>query len=654
MKKFKHIIIGFLLTLAIPALAWKTSDSSIRISSNGDMFIYFGLRTDPKAVIKWDNTLERLLFSIDGGSNFSAFGSGSGSGSGGINLLENPSFEDSGTPVSNWTCSGVTATQEAHSNSRDGNESFLRAIAGAGAVFCESDSQTVSDDIVGSCQADFKYNQGDNAFKLVVLKEDLPSNPGVFVSVAEQTTADLTLFKKLPSVTYPCQGGDVFKLRVESTAAGTIDVDEAYMGSTKGLVDNTGQSQFSATLQSDGASEPSVTSDPAGIIQSVTRISNQEWEIDTGSRFTNVAECVATMQIDDTSYLRCDAENANQYRLELYSSANTNRDFADFQPIPGVYGIRFGSQDPRDVRVAVTPEQASFYVKGKIESSASNTTGPVSGTAVGFVSSTLDMTIEEGSAKIPCDLTNPSTGLNCSAGNEMLGVVFNAPSAGLYEVCYSFKTFLNTGISGLRIVRTENDSQTILKEGTNYNGHSDSGGINHNLCEQFNILSVGEVTTRLFYESSTGTVTVYDSPSVSGTYDQNFGFTVKMLTNFVAQPRFLDMVSIKEPQGVIIGRCVVNTQTLATGVNNSPASACSAWIDSFTNLALGQIRLTLQAGFSKNAPICVCTSMDTGGNTDYCGGESVVNWSPTQVDLSSRSASGFSTRDISIICIGDR
>jgi hypothetical protein len=127
----------------------------------------------------------------------------------------------------------------------------------------------------------------------------------------------------------------------------------------------------------------------------------------------------------------------------------------------------------------------------------------------------LDMVINPGSqpAQIPCSGTNPSTGITCSAGDEQIGVVFDVPSVGTYEVCGSFghQTNLASGgsaFAAFQLIETPNNAQTILQEGrARVDSGSNVAGIlefPHKSCAVFNFSSVGKKTIRLMYEQTAG------------------------------------------------------------------------------------------------------------------------------------------------------
>lgn len=161
------------------------------------------------------------------------------------------------------------------------------------------------------------------------------------------------------------------------------------------------------------------------------------------------------------------------------------------------------------------------------------------------------------------------------------------------------------------------------------------------------------------YNSTPTTFSYYMVNSTAVRVNCRAGITVsKQGADFklpTVQPVMPLQVSSFEQGGVNIGRCMVHTNTLATGQFGTPTSACAAWVDSFVNTATGKVQFNLKSGFSKNTPICTCMSIDAGGATDYCGGENGgSNWSNTAIEFTSRTQTSANNRDISVICIGDK
>jgi hypothetical protein len=156
----------------------------------------------------------------------------------------------------------------------------------------------------------------------------------------------------------------------------------------------------------------------------------------------------------------------------------------------------------------------------------------------------LDMVINPGSqtAEIPCSSTNPSTGLTCSAGDEQIGVVFDVPSVGAYEVCQYFTNSLEAPsgdvIAIFQQVETPNNAQTNLQLGKTFTESRVTNNKNrfpHSNCSVFKFDSIGKKTVRLMYEQLVAAGTL-DFSNIQANRDPNQGqkeirITVKPFIN---------------------------------------------------------------------------------------------------------------------------
>jgi hypothetical protein len=125
----------------------------------------------------------------------------------------------------------------------------------------------------------------------------------------------------------------------------------------------------------------------------------------------------------------------------------------------------------------------------------------------------LDLVLRSFSApaEIPCDTTNASSGLTCSAGSESFGIAFVPPKAGLVEVCAEFSHaagHTGTVITTFQWVQTPNNAQTILDEGggrvTSGTSNSPSVTSSHHTCGVFLLTDTSKATFRVMYEQSIG------------------------------------------------------------------------------------------------------------------------------------------------------
>jgi hypothetical protein len=237
-------------------IGWSGSDSNFTLfgqnfrmgrSSNEDIKWIFDLGLGASnPFIKWDSTLNKFRQSLDGSSE-KDLGTGSGGGEDGVNLLANPSFEDSGSPVGNWTCSGGTTSQEDFVNGTETDGKFLRIIASAAGQYCESDLVTVPDDFTFSMNADVRYSSGSSSFNLEVLDS---GNSPLYPSTSFGNNLDWG--PKEPDSFIKPAGGTQIKMRITSTAAGTIDLNKAYLGSEKGFIPAEKLNVFSARIENNG------------------------------------------------------------------------------------------------------------------------------------------------------------------------------------------------------------------------------------------------------------------------------------------------------------------------------------------------------------------------------------------------------------------
>ena len=561
--------------------------------------------------LKWDEAGGSWVFSNDGAIE-KKIGSGAGGGGGGINFILNNSFEDPGSPILNWSNSGGTFTQETHTNGREGNLKFARFIAsGAGQSF-ESDAVTISDDVGPGCMADFLYNQGDNAFEYKVLKSPYADPADV---VSSGTIADLEDFDKAPTIVFNCEGGDLFKFRVTSTGAGTIDADgEVYLGSNKGYIPTTQLEEIETKyLTSDTSSVADIAElqftgltigDDYVIGGQVKGTSSaSSW----GLAFRSESGGAGTLYGVNNQAHTSGASTATSANNASFTASSTNM----FVRYTGGGNSILGDGTENETYIqltrkaksgteAVNPEQADFFISASIHG-ADVTLADTSSVATAIKSASLQMEIGKGSAKIPCFGSNPATGLTCSAGDEVFGINYNAPRSGRYKFC---ATFLSSGTASpaYRWVETANASDTVIRTGRSVSGSSQSSNASNRLCDTFDVNSKGEKTFKIYYVSNgAGSVKLLRNSIV---YDRDAHITVELVGHNVAQPITNNMVSSSLKSGIYTLGCIVD----GTG-NFLTTSGCSEWISSTTNPATGAIDWTLATKYSGLELVdCTCTS----------------------------------------------
>jgi len=212
------------------------------------------------------------------------------------------------------------------------------------------------------------------------------------------------------------------------------------------------------------------------------------------------------------------------------------------------------------------------------------------------------------SVGIACNSTNASDpgDLTCSAGNEEVGVVFNAPYAGIYEACVDFSHEMigdatENVIVTFQLVETTNSTQTIIQEGgTRLESRSDPGStagsdtaIVHpiRVCGIFKFASAGKKTIRLMREQAaagTGDANrlALDRSAALGQRDAHY--TVKSLTQNFTQA--VALVGDEYDRGRVMVRQgsthngIVVTVTAASGVDTINTTEDVTWLRPFSML----------------------------------------------------------------------
>lgn len=484
-----------------------------------------------------------LEFSNDG-VLYKKFGTGTGGSSTGISILENASFEDGIT--TGWTSSGGTFSQETYTNAVEGSTKYARFIASGAGQYFETTLKAIPDNFSGGCQADFKKVNvsGDDLFKVEVL--DSSANVLTFGNVKKSS------WVKFPAINFSCPtAGSTVKLRVTSLAAGTIEVDDAYLGSNQNLVGVNVQEQMVELSDSTGFGSTETTT---------RRFTNLQKQNGQGLFTTNFASqgvnglqiTMAKDAIVEGEY--CDqgntqgqmgvtvnvngATNINSgitYASGLRAKITPATDYAcapfTFKALTGEVirfqvgapanfvastinaKVSFKATTPVD-SIAVNPEQSSWFIDANIGGTNGNLgTGNVS-SYTEIASTSYDLVVNQGSSlvEIACASGTASSGLTCGAATESTGIAFFPPWTGDFEACADFSHYSDLGSntnaqSVFQLIETANTNATIITEGKE---KKTSGGLtgaalagtvsSHKLCGKFTFSDVSKKTIRLMYE----------------------------------------------------------------------------------------------------------------------------------------------------------
>lgn len=510
--------------------------------------------------IKWNDTLSRWEFSSDG-TLYKAFGSGSGSGDGGVNLIGNSGFED-GIALE-WLNVGGTFTQETYATPTDNNSKFARFVASGAGQYFETTAKVIPSFLGFGCMADIKYfSATNNAFKIQAID-------GSANVLAEQTLALTSSIVKSPTITFPCPAvAGTVKLRVESLIAATIDADDGYIGGNKGIVSSS-QANVLGTLKISGCSTNFSTASLtlAGLGTNTSCVYTATGKVlapstqVAGFRISKVPKgrlairALGAFQKSNTTtnsslaFVISDRSNLISGAENFGTAATGSGLTHGFPSISGnipsgavtsnvnfeIFGRTTVASSPALIDVTIplefevlffpdesdtgflTNDQSGWFIDANIGGAnpSLGTTAITSYASVG--DNSLDLVLNPGSAsaKIPCNSTNPATGLTCAVGNEQVGAVFTPPYAGHFDVCFYFTHSVGMGTSSgiettFQSMLTANASQTILTEGkqrttsgSSLGGTSALGTINPvTTCGTFNFSDTSEKTVRLMYEQA--------------------------------------------------------------------------------------------------------------------------------------------------------
>lgn len=565
-----------------PVLNQKGNTVSVGDGTNTNKVLKFNKGANSPE-IRFNSTTAKLEFSNDA-SLYKAIGSGSGAGEGGKNLLTNGSFED-GISLE-WQNTGGTFTQGTYTNGTDDDSKFANFVASAAGQYFETTLLTVPDSLGVGCMSDLKYFGGGGNFKLQVL--DASSN-----LLAETVLADGTAWKKSSTIAYPCPApGATLRARIISTAAGTIQADQVYLGGNKNLAQVSlakfaGESyfesqpactwtytlstlgQFNATAACPGPTVVTssvgtwLTTDvdrpiqtvqnlPAGIYKA-TFFVRTNMSIAAGSQLAindGLTTCQPVSSEDSAS-----ASSGQSISCSFtYATPQASRSFQLFGAVTAntiIIQNATGTLNnktkflleywPLDSETAVSNEQSSWLIDANI-GGATITVAGIQSTFTEITNGSLDLVLNSAKnsapAEIPCSSTNPSTGVTCAAGNESLGIVFTPPYAGQFEVCADFWFNGATGAyKTFQLIETPNNAQTILQEGGQRTGGGGSvTDYSHHVCGTFKFDSVTKRTIRLMYESQDAGNSVIAIARDAGLGQRDMKITVRPVLQNVARP----------------------------------------------------------------------------------------------------------------------
>ena len=617
------------------------------------------------AVEKGDGSQPALRYNVtngaweqsNDGTSFGPIGSGAG-GAGGVNLLKNNGAESG---LTDWTNSGGTFSQQDYTNPSDSNKKYFRFVASGASQYVQQIVSAWPDFISGGCMADIKYLQGDNAFEYKVIQD--PS--GSPVELSSGSISDLTSWLKAPTITFPCpSAGSSVALRIISTGAGTIDFDEAYLGSSKNIspvgkmahfvgsiewqvtancrwiLNTTGFSSYSADADCDdnprtilgealeSASTPGqlpVIRFPylkaghykivvTNLFEAYNGTFHSLWRISNGVVHSNIVDAYngstsgtapsAVFSMDFTEDQTSDTE------LEVQGRVSNATGSADILAIEGGFKITvYYYPTGKDTVEAFTPEQADFFSEFTI-GGGNSTTNSIVSTPTEVAIATWDLVNKRGApAQIACLNGTESSGLTCPTAFESLGFSLNFPLAGKYEVCATIPTEGGSVRASWRVYRVHNVSGAILET-----GHETAlaGAVTVNvddsmrICPTFDVPSVGKHTFKVLYEQSAANNFYWLGDRSASYSEREFYFRVRMLGHNVSRPIIQNMVDTSLGSGVRTESCRINNS--GTASIDTTSGLCESWIDTTSRTSSGVVYTYIKSGIFSGRPVCTCSA----------------------------------------------
>lgn len=606
------------------------------------------------------------------------------------NLLKNPGFENG---LAKWTYTGSTLVKTTTNPIAGVSSSVWTPTANNDVM--RSELVTVpAGEGSRSCQAQFRYSWTgvlgeikasvvDESDSAIVAEFDLP--------VATTTTnANFPLFD--------CSGGDQFQIKLRATASSSaVKNDTWFVGYGKNTLSISQSEVYGQSLMFPTTTAAQTTSGSfVNMVYNSTIVGSYSGKVSAGSGndlsivLQNAPSGRYELLVNlNVNLISMTGSGSNVCQARVYdgsSEGDINQMYAqtvravgdpeqtgdDENTLIAVYslssnqtktfhiqGRRLGAAAgvcqvssvqwvvkyyPLNPNNAITLETSGWYASANVSGANANLGTAAVTSYTEITNGGLTMTNNNPSVpvEIPCSGTNPSTGATCAAGNESHGIVFNAPSAGMYKACAAFSHGVDNGAGGtvnatFQVVETPNNAQTILQEGKsriNSSNGTAASSINFPLrvCGTFEFATAGKKTLRLMYEQSTGGTIVNNLLTADGNVNlgqRDVNWTVEKYNEGFPTPIFTDL------QNSLRNRVLTNDtqQTVIYSANVSDSGVCAVdrsvgnWIGSVTDNGLGDCTINFAAGAFDGVFPPLCTGMAGGG--------------ASQVVINSSSASSF-------------
>lgn len=603
MRTLAYLLI--LLQVVIPVLANPIPSNTVTFGdgTNSDKVLKANKgagAANPK--IKYNASSSKWQFSHDG-TTYKDFGSGGGGGGSGLNLLEaddNAGFEEGTT---GWTASGGTFATTS-SSPFFGTLSATWTATGSGQTL-SSATKSVKEGLKGyQCLAGISYTYSGTSGDYVLEVTDGTNTLSTSLSLTNTTTPS----DAMVGFTCPSSGSVTMRLRSIVASPGQIKIDGikqaaglAHLGSNL-LLATISSAEFYGSVFFPGA-----TSCSWGVTASDTWTSfsaDADCTLPAGGNIKGKAAAPATkipaIQLDNApageymliargqfekgatiqpcGFRFTDGTNTSEVQSMGQNTTNTHWD-------PVMTGkLSYTTSGSRTIQLQATglngsstcninnstavlgftievwrfPNAATqallsqdltgWYISAK--QYGANFSVATGGAYAGIENSGITLAAETGSAAVKqaCAGTTAAVGTTCdSAGaNESVGITFDVPRAGAYEVCAQYHMYVGTAAGSVpyhefKIVETPNNAQTISQSAfptKAFRAPSTAQSVNfaenQTLCTIMNFASTGTKTLRLF-DYPQGLAANFDMGTAS---DPQVHWHVKPLTASMPLPAY--------------------------------------------------------------------------------------------------------------------
>jgi hypothetical protein len=615
-----------------------------------------------------------------------------------VNLLPNPGFEGS---TGGWTASAGTF-------SATSTNPFTGKLSGAwnpsaGSETLSSEAITIQQGFLGrTCQAEMLYTYSGSSGDLVLEALDTGS------AVATLDIDPATTPRKAQLVfDCPDTNTDTLQLRLRSTVdAGEIKFDDAFLGRDRNTFQlsqaaKIASANYAPTANCIWAGSPtsgfanfaadsdcpdetvtgiaSVSGDdlpsivlnnvPAGTLEvvvsgffnisSVTSSQECEFRLSDGSQgagFTSIARNSASGANPDSTIIGSFDYASPQSSVTIQIQASeVVSDTGECQVVANSFGRNLNFQVyhfPNGSSKAITLETSGWFIDGTIQSGSPGlgTTTVASESLVTNSSFSLQTNTSNGSqpAFIACQGSEVAD-VGC-VGDPSLGLAFNVPTAGNYDVCVNFAQEMETNnVNGSSVTttwslyhRANNNSSTLIAGGNNKDqtrlsdGTAGSGTalINRSdvdMCERFRF-DVGLQTVNVYYTQIVTGSGITQSAAVP-----TYRFLVTKVDQQFPTPVFTDLqesLQARVESGSAFQQRLeyfqINCSSPATAVQEV---STAGMITSVGARVSGQCAVFFEAGVWNQNPYCVGVNSNISAGAGSFTGLEITTNNLTQVTI---------------------